>query len=150
MPLNRPTTQLSGMSITAALSQLKSEILALQNQQIENKDLPMFCIDEGELELTLVARREVNVEGKANGKFKLFVVDCDMSGSGAVTLQREHTQTLRLKFRAIRPSTTLSTTKSTTFDDSVIGKIKRPVFYKPDGVSSKYSLSSQRSAPSAK
>ncbi|WP_284446902.1 trypco2 family protein [Fluviibacter phosphoraccumulans] len=134
MSLNRPTTQLSGMSITAALSQLKSEILALQNQQIGNKDLPMFCIDEGELELTLVARREVNVEGKANGKFKLFVVDCDVSGSGAVTLQREHTQTLRLKFRAIRPSTTLST-RSEHNPLSVAMDAVIPAFHKLDGIS---------------
>ncbi len=92
-----------GLTILGALAQLKDEIYQLQNSEISKGNRPMFIIDEGELELKLVVKRERKLEGSAQGKFRLYVVDSEASvaGSGAGAGSREATQTLKIRFRAL-------------------------------------------------
>ena len=100
MPADTAGTE--GMSILAALTQLRDEIYSAQNAAIEAGRGPMFSIDEGELELKLVAKRERKREGSAKAAFKLFLLaDAETSIAGSQTSTREAVQTLKIKFSSL-------------------------------------------------
>jgi hypothetical protein len=92
------------MTITAALLQLKNEILQMQDQEIAQGRAPMFIVEHGELELKLVAKREISASGSVGTKLRLCVLDADAALNASRSGYEEAVQTLRIHFRAVSPS----------------------------------------------
>ena len=97
-----PEADAAGLTILGALAQLKQEIQQLQDEAIGRRELPMFLIEGGELELKLVARRERKADGKLGAKFRLFVADADAALAASQANTQETVQTLKLRFGALR------------------------------------------------
>jgi hypothetical protein len=91
----------SGLTILGALSQLRDDIEALQNENKQKGREPLFMIEEGELELKLIAKKDIKAEGKAQAKFRLFVVDAEVGANGSGASSTEHLQTLKIKFKSL-------------------------------------------------
>jgi hypothetical protein len=100
-----PSDQSEGMSILQVLTQLKGEIISAQDEAIGRKEAPMFSIDEGELELKFVVKREQKTDGSGKVSFKLYVLDAELAAGASRTGTVESSQTLKLKFKALRPGT---------------------------------------------
>ena len=101
-PTPTPENDAGGLTILGALAQLKQEIRELQDDAIARRELPMFLIEGGELELKLVARREHKADGKLGAKFRLFVADAETSLAASQANTQETVQTLKLRFGALR------------------------------------------------
>ena len=97
-----PEADPAGLTILGALAQLKQEIQQLQDEAIGRRELPMFLIEGGELELKLVARRERKADGKLGAKFRLFVADAETALAASQAHTQETVQTLKLRFGALR------------------------------------------------
>lgn len=97
-----------GLTILGALAQLKQEIQALQDDGIQRKELPMFVIEGGELELKLVAKRERKLDGKLGSKLKLYVFSVDGSASESHQTAQEAIQTLKIRFSGVGAATAAS------------------------------------------
>jgi len=82
----------NGLTILGALEELKSDIRKMQEKH-NDKNRPMFIIEEGELELKLVARKS----GGAETGFKLYLFNNKIHGD----LSKESIQTLKIRFKAI-------------------------------------------------
>lgn len=93
----------NGLTILGALSQLRDDIEALQNKNKQKGREPLFMIEEGELELKLIAKKDIKAEGKAQAKFRLFVVDAEVGAKGSGASSTEHLQTLKIKFKGVTP-----------------------------------------------
>ena len=92
-----------GLTILGALKQLRDEIEKLQKENSEKKRAPLFLIEEGELELKLIAKRDVKTEGKGQAKFKLWVVDVEAGAGRSGSNSTERLQTLKIKFKGLPP-----------------------------------------------
>jgi len=82
----------NGLTILGALEELKEDIRKMQEKH-SDENRPMFFIDEGELELKLVAKKS----GGAETGFKLYLFNNKIHGE----LSKESIQTLKIRFRAI-------------------------------------------------
>ena len=92
-----------GLTLLGALEQLRDDILKLQEDMKLKQRSALFLIEEGELELKLVAKREKSTEAKGGGKIRLYIFEGDAGANIAGSESKEHVQTLKIKFRAIRP-----------------------------------------------
>jgi len=96
-----PESEAGGLTILGALAQLRDDIEKLQEQNLQKGRAPLFLIEEGELELKLIAKRDMKAEGKGQAKFRLWVVDVEAGAGGSRSSSTEHLQTLKIKFRGL-------------------------------------------------
>jgi hypothetical protein len=113
-----------GLTLLGALQQLKDDIIQLQQRSGEKGVGPMFLIEEGELELKLVARKDRKAEAKGVAKFRLFLAaNVEASASGAMETSKEHTQTLKIKFKALPPRAAASTHRGIGFESAALAGV---------------------------
>lgn len=93
----------SGLTILGALAQLRDDLDKLQEENSQKGRTPLFQIEEGELELKLVAKRDVKAEGKGHVKFRLWVADAEVGAGGSGSTSTERLQTLKIKFKGLVP-----------------------------------------------
>ncbi len=93
-----------GLTILGALAQLKADIFKLQRKNLEENTEPLFLIEGGEIELKLVAKKDVKAEAKGLTKFKLVLAGGEAGGSIGGSSSHEHFQTIKIKFSALMPT----------------------------------------------
>jgi hypothetical protein len=83
-----PTTEAKPIGLTELIYQVKRELLTPESRQ--NDPVPLFAVDEIELELAITVRRE----GQAGINVQVFSVGCGTS--------REDAQTVRVTLKPLR------------------------------------------------
>jgi hypothetical protein len=116
-----------GLTILGALAQLRDDIEKLQEQNSQKGRAPLFLIEEGELELKLIAKRDVKAEGKGQAKFRLWVVDVEAGAGGSGSSSTERFQTLKIKFKGLAPKSA-ETATGMSFGYSTPSPQKSPTF----------------------
>jgi len=100
----------NGLTIPGALEELKNDIRKMQEQHSDGNK-PMFLIEEGELELKLVARKS----GGAETGFKLYLFNNEIHGK----LAKKSIRTLKIKCKAIDSNGAIAATAAVLSADTV-------------------------------